>query len=280
MAGLPAFTGGLVEGWTASNDRVRRLDEGVERHGWRMLLLTRLVPVFPFNLQNYAYGLTRIGFLTYLVVTAVFMIPGTAALVIAGDASDREGWAGTILALSNGTIGVRGVIEERAHASTFLAEAYEQSPIHYHERLHGFADTSDTRVPVVEPLGLRVLLDGAAVDFAAARLVDTSRALDLRSGLLRRHSRWALVDGRELTIHAERLVQQEGIRRHHVVGRLRAEQQEVDRVAIDFVAGEQVLGRGYADFPQHFPAPGLVEHDPEFASERICCFTSDQLKRG
>ena len=131
-------------------------------------------------------------------------------LVIDGDDPEREGWAGTILALSNGTIGVRGVIEERARASTFLAEAFEQSPIHYHERLHGFADTSDTRVPVAEPLGLRVLLDGVPVDFATADLVETSRALDLRSGLLRRRSRWVLADGRKLVIHAERLVPIDG----------------------------------------------------------------------
>lgn len=75
---------GLVEGWTANNDRVRRLDEGVERHGWRMLLLTRLVPVFPFNLQNYAYGLTRIGLGTYVGLTAVCIIPGAAVYTFAG----------------------------------------------------------------------------------------------------------------------------------------------------------------------------------------------------
>jgi len=75
---------GLVESWTASNDRVRRLDEGVERHGWRMLLLTRLVPVFPFNLQNYAYGLTKIGLGTYVLLTAVCIIPGAAVYTFAG----------------------------------------------------------------------------------------------------------------------------------------------------------------------------------------------------
>ena len=34
-----------------------------------MLLITRLVPVFPFNLQNYAYGITGIGLLTYVLLT-------------------------------------------------------------------------------------------------------------------------------------------------------------------------------------------------------------------
>jgi uncharacterized membrane protein YdjX (TVP38/TMEM64 family) len=75
---------GLVEGWTANNERVKRLDEGVERQGWRMLLITRLVPVFPFNLQNYAYGITRIGLGTYVLLTAVCIIPGAAVYTFAG----------------------------------------------------------------------------------------------------------------------------------------------------------------------------------------------------
>uniref|UniRef100_UPI0013D2AA77 hypothetical protein n=1 Tax=Klebsiella pneumoniae TaxID=573 RepID=UPI0013D2AA77 len=57
------------------------------------------------------------------------------SLDVIGDDSAREGWAATILALSNGAIGVRGAIEERAEATTFLAHAYEQAPSHYHEKL-------------------------------------------------------------------------------------------------------------------------------------------------
>jgi uncharacterized membrane protein YdjX (TVP38/TMEM64 family) len=75
---------GLVEGWTAKDERVRKLDEGVERQGWRMLLITRLVPVFPFNLQNYAYGITKIGLGTYVLLTAVCIVPGAAVYTFAG----------------------------------------------------------------------------------------------------------------------------------------------------------------------------------------------------
>ena len=75
---------GLVQAWTANDERVRRLDEGVERQGWRMLLITRLVPIFPFNLQNYAYGLTKIGLGTYVSLTAVCIIPGAAVYTFAG----------------------------------------------------------------------------------------------------------------------------------------------------------------------------------------------------
>lgn len=75
---------GLVDSWKADNERVRKLDEGVEKHGWRMLLVTRLVPVFPFSLQNYVYGLTKIGLGTYVLLTAVCIVPGAAVYTFAG----------------------------------------------------------------------------------------------------------------------------------------------------------------------------------------------------
>jgi len=81
-----------VESWTASNERVRKLDESVEKHGWRMLLITRLVPLFPFNLQNYAYGLTKIGIGSYVSLTALCIVPGVIVYTFAGGslASARE----------------------------------------------------------------------------------------------------------------------------------------------------------------------------------------------
>lgn len=91
----------LVAGWTANNERIRKLDEGVEKQGWRMLLITRLVPLFPFNLQNYAYGLTKIGLLTYVGLTAVCIIPGAAVYAFAGGAlaNARENLTATFIYL-------------------------------------------------------------------------------------------------------------------------------------------------------------------------------------
>lgn len=80
---------GLVEGLVERSPLLRRLDHGVESHGWRILMVTRLVPLFPFNLQNYAYGLTRIRFSTYLLVTLPCMLPGTIAYTFAAG-SARE----------------------------------------------------------------------------------------------------------------------------------------------------------------------------------------------
>ena len=80
------FTRGMVEGWVEGNAQLRRIDEGVEQQGWRMLMLTRLVPIFPFNLQNYTYGLTKIKFVTFFFVSWICMLPGTAAYVQLGAA--------------------------------------------------------------------------------------------------------------------------------------------------------------------------------------------------
>ena len=73
----------MVETWAAKNSAFQKIDNGVEQNGWRMVMLTRLVPIFPFNLQNYAYGLTKINFWTYVLVSWICMLPGTVAFVFA-----------------------------------------------------------------------------------------------------------------------------------------------------------------------------------------------------
>ncbi|HET9925468.1 MAG TPA: TVP38/TMEM64 family protein, partial [Methylomirabilota bacterium] len=49
-----------VERWMTPYPALGRIDRAVARHGFRIVMITRLVPIFPFNLQNYAYGLTSI----------------------------------------------------------------------------------------------------------------------------------------------------------------------------------------------------------------------------
>lgn len=72
-----------VERWLRKYPYLQRIDQGVERHGWRMLMITRLVPLFPFTYQNFVYGLTRIRFSTYILVSWACMLPGTIAYVFA-----------------------------------------------------------------------------------------------------------------------------------------------------------------------------------------------------
>ena len=70
---------GMVEGWIEKNKSLKKIDEGVRQQGWRMLMITRLVPIFPFSIQNYVYGLTDIPFRTYILVTIPTIIPATIA---------------------------------------------------------------------------------------------------------------------------------------------------------------------------------------------------------
>lgn len=79
----------MVEGWVQKNKALKKIDDGVRQQGWRMLMITRLVPIFPFNIQNYVYGLTNISLGTYVAVTLPCMLPGTIAFHFAAG-SARE----------------------------------------------------------------------------------------------------------------------------------------------------------------------------------------------
>ncbi len=68
----------------SGNARFAAIDQAVGREGLKIVLLTRLSPAFPFNLLNYAYGLTRVSFRDYLIGSMVGMIPGTAMYVYLG----------------------------------------------------------------------------------------------------------------------------------------------------------------------------------------------------
>ena len=85
----------VASDWVARRaaGRLKQLIEGVEAEGWRFVALTRLVPLVPFNLLNYALGLTRIGFTSYVVATLACMAPGAAGYAWLGYAG-REAAAG------------------------------------------------------------------------------------------------------------------------------------------------------------------------------------------
>lgn len=78
----------LVGDWARGRlrGRLARVVDGVEAEGWRFVAFTRLVPVIPFNLLNYALGLTRIPLPAYALATLVFMLPGALAYTWLGHA--------------------------------------------------------------------------------------------------------------------------------------------------------------------------------------------------
>lgn len=75
-----------VAGWLAKNEKFSRLDALTERHGAIIVAITRLVPIFPFNLLNYGFGLTRVRLRTYVLWSWLCMLPGTVLYVVGADA--------------------------------------------------------------------------------------------------------------------------------------------------------------------------------------------------
>lgn len=78
----------LAADWVArvSGERLERLQRGIDREGWRFVAFVWLVPLFPFNLINYALGLTRVGLVPYVLATFICMAPGACAFAWVGHA--------------------------------------------------------------------------------------------------------------------------------------------------------------------------------------------------
>jgi len=81
----------LARDWVSEklqgNAKFKAIDQAVGREGWKIVFLTRLSPVFPFNLINYAYGLTRVTLRDYFFASWLGMIPATVLYVYIGSLS-------------------------------------------------------------------------------------------------------------------------------------------------------------------------------------------------
>jgi uncharacterized membrane protein YdjX (TVP38/TMEM64 family) len=103
----------LASDWVEhkTGGRLKQLKQGVEGEGWQFVAFVRLVPLFPFNLLNYALGLTRIRFWHYVIATYICMLPGGIAYTWLGY-TGREAVAGS-----------EGLVEKGLLALALLATA-------------------------------------------------------------------------------------------------------------------------------------------------------------
>ena len=76
-----------------------RLNAAAGREGFWLLVILRLIPAVPYNLINYAFGLTRMGYPAYLLGSAVGIIPGTLVFINIGDKAVDVGSPGFWLAM-------------------------------------------------------------------------------------------------------------------------------------------------------------------------------------
>jgi len=86
------FGGEFVKNLMKNNfKRLNKYDKKVEQHGFKTMLILRLIPLFPFNGLNFAMGLTRIKIWDYVAASAIGMIPGTFLYIYIGTVLSRLG---------------------------------------------------------------------------------------------------------------------------------------------------------------------------------------------
>ncbi|HAY7538606.1 TPA: TVP38/TMEM64 family protein [Shigella flexneri] len=67
------------------------IEKGIARNGIDFLILTRLIPLFPYNIQNYAYGFTTIAFWPYTLISALTTLPGIVIYTVMASDLANEG---------------------------------------------------------------------------------------------------------------------------------------------------------------------------------------------
>lgn len=86
------------------------IDQAIGEGGWKVVILTRLSPVIPFNAQNYLYGVTRIGFWPYVFASWVGMMPGTLMYVYFGHVAGLTGASGESRSITDWLILLVGLV--------------------------------------------------------------------------------------------------------------------------------------------------------------------------
>ena len=73
-----------VSAFARSNPKFGAIDRAIGQGGWKIVAMLRLSPVMPFNVQNYLYGVTAIGFVPAVLTSAAFIVPGTFLYIYLG----------------------------------------------------------------------------------------------------------------------------------------------------------------------------------------------------
>jgi uncharacterized membrane protein YdjX (TVP38/TMEM64 family) len=76
----------IIAKWLEKNKKFNKLDGLTQTHGNIIVAVTRLIPIFPYTLLNYGFGLTKVTFKTYIFWSWLCMIPGTVLYVVGTDA--------------------------------------------------------------------------------------------------------------------------------------------------------------------------------------------------
>ncbi|MHB8508348.1 MAG: glycoside hydrolase family 65 protein [Candidatus Dormibacteria bacterium] len=115
----------------------------------------------------------------------------------------------SLLALSNGYLGIRGTLDEgepNANLGTYLNGFYETRPIQYADPGYGDPSTDQVLVNVTDGTRIRLFVEGAPLDIRVGTVLEHERTLDLRAGVLTRSLLWRSPAGHEVRVLSRRLV--------------------------------------------------------------------------
>ena len=79
----------FIESWLGENKKFRKLDRMTEKYGSLIVAITRLIPIFPYNITNFAFGLTKVHFWTYVLWSWICMLPLTVLYIVGADVLTR-----------------------------------------------------------------------------------------------------------------------------------------------------------------------------------------------
>lgn len=128
----------------------------------------------------------------------------------------ETGWAAesaarteSLLALSNGYLGLRGILDEGLPAAvpgTYLNGFCEAVPVAHADRGYGDPEVDQVLVDVTDGTRIALEVEGEPLDIRTGTVLEHERFLDLRAGLLTRSLRWRSPNGHEVVLHTKRLV--------------------------------------------------------------------------
>ncbi|MGB3375717.1 MAG: glycosyl hydrolase family 65 protein [Microbacterium sp.] len=184
---------------------------------------------------------------------------------------DEEGVSETLFSVGNGYLGLRGNhIEGRgAHEhGTFINGLHETWPIRHAEQAYGFAEVGQTIVNAPDAKVMRVYIDDEPLTFDETEILEYSRVLDMRTGILDRTVVWLTPSGKRVRMHDERMVSFD--ERHLAVLRLEVTVENSDApVTISCQLLNRQDGAGiYAGDPMAAKSEAKAGFDPR-KSERI-----------
>ena len=95
---------------------IHTVDERLRHRGWLAVLSLRLIPAVPFSALNYAAGASAVRVLPYALATLAGLLPGTAAVVILGDAlAGHISWPLYLVSACTAALGLTGLVIELRH---------------------------------------------------------------------------------------------------------------------------------------------------------------------